>query len=97
MFQTKHYNKSDTSQDDNLRRHEEECEESNKEDKRITVEDEEQCDEIEVSLIDNDGELPKKTEDFIIGAFEGGLGKISMRLKVFVLEHNKVIYTCMTR
>jgi hypothetical protein len=47
MYQTKHYNKSDTSKDDNLRRPEEECEVSDEEDWRITVEDEEQCDENE--------------------------------------------------
>ncbi len=58
MYQTRHYNKSDTSQDDNLRRPEEECEESDEEEWRITVEDEEQCDEIEVPLSDNDGEPP---------------------------------------
>jgi hypothetical protein len=63
MYQTKHYNKSDTSQDDNLRRPEEECEESNEEDWRIAVlEDAEQCDEIKVSLSDNDGEPPTKRQ-----------------------------------
>ena len=45
MYQRKHYNKSDSSQDDNLKRPEEECEQSNEEDWRITVEDEEQCDD----------------------------------------------------
>jgi hypothetical protein len=70
MYQRKHYNKSDTSQDDNLRRPEEECEVSDEEDWRITVEDEEQCDENEVLLSDDDGEpQTKKTEDF---AFERG-------------------------
>jgi hypothetical protein len=48
MYQRKHYNKSDTSQDDNLRRPEEECEVSDEEDWRIIVEDKEQCDENEV-------------------------------------------------
>jgi hypothetical protein len=62
IYQTKYYNKSDTSQDDNLRRPEEECEESDEEDWRITVEDEEQCDEIEVSLSDNDREPPTKRQ-----------------------------------
>ncbi len=62
MYQRKHYNKSDTSQDDDLRRPQEECEQSNEEDWRITVEDEEQCDDNEVSLSDNDGELPTKRE-----------------------------------
>jgi hypothetical protein len=38
MYQRIHYNKSDTSQDDNLRRPEEECEVSDEEDWRITVE-----------------------------------------------------------
>jgi hypothetical protein len=60
--QTKHYNKSDTSQDDNLRRPEEECEVSDEEDWRITVEDAEQCDENEVSLSDNDREPPTKRQ-----------------------------------
>ncbi len=58
MYQTKHYNKGDTSQDDNLRRPEEECEESDEEVWRITVGDEEQCDEIEVSLSDSEGDPP---------------------------------------
>ena len=62
IYQTKYYNKSDTSQDDNLRRPEEECEVSDEEDWRITVEDEEQCDEIEVSLSDNDREPPTKRQ-----------------------------------
>ncbi len=54
----KNNNKSDTSQDDNLRRSEEECEQSDEEEWRMTVEDEEQCDEIEVLLSDNDGKTP---------------------------------------
>ncbi len=45
-----------------LRRSEEECEVSDEEDWRITVEDEEQCDENEVSLSDNDGEPPTKRQ-----------------------------------
>jgi hypothetical protein len=47
---------SDTSQDDNLRRPEEECGVSDEEDWRIAVEDEGQCDENEVSLSDDDVE-----------------------------------------
>jgi hypothetical protein len=62
MYQRKHYNKSDTSQDDDLRRPDEECEVSDEEDWRITVEDEEQCDDNEVSLSDDDGELPTKRQ-----------------------------------
>ncbi len=62
MYQTKHYNKSDTSQEGNLRRPEEECEESDEEDWRITVEDEKQCDENEVSLSDDGGEPPTKRQ-----------------------------------
>jgi hypothetical protein len=58
MYQMMHYNKSDTSQDDNLRRPEEECKQSNEEEWRITVEDEEQRDEFEVPLSDNEGEPP---------------------------------------
>jgi hypothetical protein len=45
-----------------LRRPEEECEKSDEEDCRITVEDEEQCDDNEVLLSDNDGELPTKRQ-----------------------------------
>jgi hypothetical protein len=56
MHQKKHYNKGDTIQDDSLRRLEEECEESK--DWRITVEDEEHCDGIEVPLSDSKGEPP---------------------------------------
>ncbi len=37
MYQRKHYSKSDTSQDDYLRRPEEECEQSNEKEWRITV------------------------------------------------------------
>jgi hypothetical protein len=62
MCHRKHYNKSDTSQDDNLRRPEEECEVSDEEDWRITVEDEKQCDENEVSLSDDDGEPQSKRQ-----------------------------------
>ncbi len=62
MCQTKHYNTSDTSQDDNLRRPEEECEVSDEENWRISVEDEEQCDENEVSLSDDDGEPQTKRQ-----------------------------------
>ncbi len=62
MYQRKHYNKSDSSQDDNLRRPEEECKQSNEEDWRIAVEDEKQCDENEVSLSDDDGELSTKRQ-----------------------------------
>jgi hypothetical protein len=62
MYQRKHYNKRDTSQDDNLRRPEEECEVSDEDDWRITVEDEEQYDENEVSLSDNDGEPQSKRQ-----------------------------------
>ncbi len=58
----KNYNKSDTSQDDNLRRPEEECEQRDEEDWRITVEEEEQCDDNEVSLSDDDGELSTKRQ-----------------------------------
>ncbi len=61
-LQRKHYNKSDTSQDDDLRRPEEECEPSDEEDWRITVEDEAQCDDNEVSLSDDDRELPTKRQ-----------------------------------
>jgi hypothetical protein len=46
------------NQDDNLRRPKEECEESNEEEWRTTVENEEQCDEIEVPLSDNGGDPP---------------------------------------
>ena len=62
MYQREHYNKSDSSQDDNLRRPEEECEQSDEEDWRITVEDEEQCDDNEVSLSDDDGEPQSKRQ-----------------------------------
>jgi hypothetical protein len=62
IYQTKHYIKSDTSQEHNLRRLEEECDVSNEEDWRVTVEDEEQCDENEVSLSGNDGEPPTKRQ-----------------------------------
>ncbi len=62
MYQTKHYNKGDTSQDDNLRRPEEECEVSDEEDWRITVEDEEQCDENEVSFSDDNREPSTKRQ-----------------------------------
>jgi hypothetical protein len=62
MYQRKHYNKSDSSQDDNLRIPEEECEQSDEEDWRITVEDEEQCDDNDVSLSDDDGELSTKRQ-----------------------------------
>ncbi len=62
MYQMNHYNKSDTSQDDNLRRPDEECEESDEEEWRITTEDEEQYDEIEVPLSDNDGEPPSNKQ-----------------------------------
>jgi hypothetical protein len=58
MCQTKHYNTSDTSQDDKIRRPEEKCEQIDEEEWRITVEDKDQCDEIEVLLSDNDGEPP---------------------------------------
>ena len=58
MYQEKHYNKGDTSQDDNLRRPEEECKDSNEEDWRITLDDEEQCDGFDVPLSDNELELP---------------------------------------
>ncbi len=54
MYQRKHYNKSDTP--------EEECEVSDDKDWRITLEDEEQCDENEVSLSDNDGEPQAKRQ-----------------------------------
>ena len=50
------------SQDDDLRRPEEECEQSDEEDWRITVEDEEQCDDNEVSLSDDDGEPQSKRQ-----------------------------------
>jgi hypothetical protein len=60
MHQKKHYNKGDTSQEDNLRRLEEECEESYEEDWRITVEDEQQCVGIENALSDNKGGAPNK-------------------------------------
>ncbi len=66
MYQRKHYNKSDTSQDDDLRRPEEEYEQSNEEDWRITVEDEEQCDDNEVSLSDNDEELQTKRQKILL-------------------------------
>ncbi len=72
MYQWKHYKKSDTSQDDDLRRPEEECEVSDDEDWQITVEDEEQCDENEVSLSDNDGEPPTKRQRISLQAFERG-------------------------
>ncbi len=62
MYQRKHYNKSYTSQDDNLRRPEEECEVSDEEDWRIPLEDEEQCDENEVSLSDDDWEPQTKRQ-----------------------------------
>ncbi len=45
-----------------LRRPEGECEQSDEEDWRITVEDEEQCDDNEVSLSDDGGELPTKRQ-----------------------------------
>ena len=53
IYQKKHYNKGDTSQDDNSRRHEEDCEESDGEDWRVIMEDEEECDGIEDTLSDN--------------------------------------------
>ena len=62
MYQREHYNKSDSSKDDDLRRPEEECEQSDEEDWRITVEDEEQCDDNEVSLSDDDGEPQSKRQ-----------------------------------
>ena len=78
MYQKKHYNKDDTSQDDNLRRSEEECKESDEEDWRITVEDEEECDGIEVPLSDNKGEPQTNRHRISLWAFKGGLGKISV-------------------
>ncbi len=72
MYHRKHYNKSDTSQDDNLRRPEEECEVSDEEDWRITVEDEEQCDENEVSLSDDDREPQSKRQRISLEAFKRG-------------------------
>ncbi len=45
-----------------LRRPEEECEVSEEEDWRITVEDEERCDENEVSLSDDDREPQTKRQ-----------------------------------
>jgi hypothetical protein len=54
MYQKKHFNKGDASQDDNIGRHEEECEESNKEDWRIQVKVEEECDGIEDILSDEE-------------------------------------------
>ena len=62
MYQREHYNKSDSSKDEDLRRPEEECEQSDEEDWRITVEDEEQCDEHDVSLSDDDGEPQSKRQ-----------------------------------
>ena len=62
MYQREHYNKSDSSKDVDLRRPEEECEQSDEEDWRITVEDEEQCDDNEVSLSDDDGEPQSKRQ-----------------------------------
>jgi hypothetical protein len=97
IYQKKHYNKGDISQDDDSRRHEEECEESNKEDWRMIMEDEEECDGIEDILSDIGREPRTNRQDWIIGAFQGELGKIAMWLKVFVLEHNNVICTCVPR
>ncbi len=72
MYQRKHYNNSDPSRDDDLRRPEEECEQSDEEDWRITVEDEQQCDDNEVSLSDDDRELPTKRQRISLYAFERG-------------------------
>jgi hypothetical protein len=66
MYQKRHYDKGDTSQDDNLRRPEEECEESNEEDWRITVEDEEKCDGIEFPLCDSQGEPPTNRQRILL-------------------------------
>ncbi len=70
MYQKKHHNRCDTSQDDNLRRPDEECEESNKEDWMITVEEEEQCDGIEIPSSDNEGKPTPNKQKISIGAFE---------------------------
>ncbi len=78
LYQKKHYNKGDTSQDDDPRRHEEECEESDGEDWRMILEDEEECDGIEDTLSDNGREPRTNRQDCIIGAFQGELGKIAM-------------------
>jgi hypothetical protein len=58
MYHKKHYNKGATSQDDDSRRHEKECEESNKEDWKMQMEDEEECDMIKDALSDNEREPP---------------------------------------
>ena len=79
FYQKKHYNKGDACQDDDSRRHEEEFEESDKEDWRMQMEGEEVCDGIEDALSDNEREsLTNRQDCSSTGAFQGELGKIVM-------------------
>jgi hypothetical protein len=66
-YQKNQYNKGDASQDNDLMRQEEEWEESDKEDWRIQVEDEEECDGIEDILSDGEEEPPRNRQRFSIG------------------------------
>ncbi len=54
MYQKKKYNKGDDNQDDDLGGHDEECDKSDKEDWRMEVKDDVECDEIDDTLSDNE-------------------------------------------
>ena len=62
MYQKKKYNKGDDNQDDDLGGHDEENDKSDKEDWRMEIEDNVECDEINDILSDNEDEPQRRRQ-----------------------------------
>ena len=62
LYQKKQYNKGNDNQDDDIGGADEECDKSDKEDWRMEVEDNIECDGIDDTLSDNEDEPPRNRQ-----------------------------------